>query len=285
MRVAPAFAALSFAFAFTGCSAGAASTHALPQSAPIPFLLQYVGEYDGAGHAGIAQLVLHASGAFEATIDGHATEGTFAGASTPGDASVTLYTTDGLTLSASFRAIVAPWPVPAQSVVDVVRPGGATETLIAPWVAGDETMCSATDGSWHDDDADAKTGLYCTCRETAVFMPSRGGCVAAGASGSDPARLPISDGARQRAGEYDGSSRVGSIVLAADGSYQATIDRQPEHGSWWDGAFSDPKSPDVSIRCTSALHAFAATLRDGTMTVQWASGPGETLSAAAGSAR
>jgi hypothetical protein len=282
MRSVPAVAALSL-LAFAGCSASSTSSHATTATPPAAFLLQFVGEYDGSGQGSVAQLVLHASGAFEANLDGLSMQGSFEGPAAPGDASVTLRSSDGKTYSAAFRTVVAPWPVPAQAVVDVVSPGGANETLIAPWIAGDESMCSATDGTWHDDDRDAKTGLYCSCRDGVVFMPSRGGCVVAGTDGSDPARLPLSDGARQRAGQYRGSSRVESIVLSTDGSFQATIDGQQEQGSWWDGGFSDPKSADVTIRCASSLHAFAATLRDGgTMSVEWGSGPAETLSASSG---
>jgi hypothetical protein len=44
-------------------------------------------------------------------------------------------------------------------------------------VGPNESACDATHGSWTDDDADPKTGLYCLCPHGTVYIPSAGGCV------------------------------------------------------------------------------------------------------------
>ena len=260
-----------------GCSSAPSSTGAPPAVAPSPFLLQYVGEYDVAGRAGIDQLVLHVDGTFDASLDGQGTSGTYAGATDPGKASVTLWTKDGETLNASFRSGTAPG-VPAQPFVDTVRADGSSQTLVGPWIADNEGMCDATHGTWHDDDVDSATGLRCTCGREDVYLPSRGGCVAT-RDGGDPPRLPVSDAAREKAGMFDGSKRVASMSLATDGKYRATIDGQAEEGTWWDAAPLTAAEGSVSIACTSALHAFgAAFAKDGTLTIVLGPDDSETLS-------
>jgi hypothetical protein len=44
-------------------------------------------------------------------------------------------------------------------------------------VGPDESICGKSKGSWFDDDADPKTGLYCVCPAGQAYIPSLGGCV------------------------------------------------------------------------------------------------------------
>ena len=220
--------------------------------------------------------MLHVDGTFDASLDGRSTSGTYAGASGAGSASVTLWTKEGETVSASFRSGTATG-VPAQPFVDTIRSDGSTQTLVGPWIADNEGMCDATHGTWHDDDVDPATGLRCTCGQDEVYMPSRGGCVAP-RDGSDPPRLPVSEAARDKAGIFDGSKRVASVSLATDGRYRATIDGQTEEGSWWDAQILGQAEGVVTVACTSAQHAFgAAFAKDGTLTVLLGPDASETL--------
>lgn len=260
------------------CSGAAPSGPAAdaPQ-APIPFLLQYAGEYGGAGH--VQGLVLHVDGSFDATIDGQAGHGVYAGPRTPGDATLTLRADDGRQLTASFQITAPPAGAPSQVLAAVRLDGGAAESLASLWVAGGEGMCSATHGTWRDDDPDPASGLLCVCAQSDVYLPSRGGCVAPRAAG-DPPRLSLSDAAQRRAGDFDGSGRVEWLDLATDGTFRAKIDGQTELGTWWDASASvlGSSAGGIAIACTSAAHALGATLgEDGTLTVRLSATERETL--------
>lgn len=261
----------------TGCSGGSPSASAPTPQTPAPFVLQYAGEYDGAG--GVGQVVLHVNGTFDATIDGQSTHGAYEGPTSPGDAPLSLQTADGRTFTLALRTGAPSSPIaPPQVLADLTRADGTTETLASPWVAGNEGMCWATYGRWQRD-PDPQTGLSCDCDRDNVYLPSRGGCVAPRGNG-DPPRLPLSYEARRRAGIFDGGKRVSSITLATDGRYRATIDGQVEEGTWWDATYSASSDEDsgTDIACTSALHAFAATLEeDGTLTVRWNDYDSESL--------
>jgi hypothetical protein len=263
----------------TGCS-GASPAPAPTARPPAPFVLQYAGEYDGTG--GVGSIVLHVNGTFDATIDGQSARGVYDGPASPGDVSLSLRTDDGRTFALALRAGEPSSSVaPPQVLADITRADGTTETLASPWVAGNEGMCWATDGRWHRD-PDPQTGLSCDCDRDDVYLPSRGGCVARRIDGrdGDPPRLPLSYEARRRAGIFDGGKRISSITLATDGRYRATIDGQVEEGTWWDATYLPSRDEDsgADIACTSALHAFAATLeQDGTLTVRWSDSESEWL--------
>jgi len=279
MRFIGTLALASLVIGSVACSASPASSAAPPATPPSPFLTQYVGEYDAAAAGGVQQLLLHIDGSFEAVVDGQTAGGTFAGSGATRDASATLTTGDGRTFTATFRSVFPASGAPPQSFVDLASASGPSTSLASSWIAGSEAMCDATQGTWHDDDPDPATGLDCTCGEGHLYMPSRGGCVQAGGS-SDPQRLPLPDDDRRRAGTYEGSHHVSSITLAADGTYDATIDGQAEHGTWWDGRTAGllGGGGGVPIACTSARHAFSATLDDeGTVTIRWTADDRETL--------
>ncbi len=268
----------AFGVLAAACSGAAPSTAASqPAQAPIPFLLQYAGEYDGAGH--LQQLVVHVDGTFDAMVDGTATHGVYDGPSVPGNASLALQTADGRALTASFQVTAPAAGAPPQVQAAVALEGGTSEALVSLWVASNEGMCSATRGTWRDDDPDPITGLLCVCERGDVYLPSRGGCVAPRSAG-DPPRLPVSYGAQRRAGSFDGSGRVAWIDLAKDGTFRAKIDGQIEQGAWWDATYAASATADagIAIACTSSTRAFAATLGDdGSLTARLAAGDRETL--------
>jgi hypothetical protein len=246
-------------------------TGGLPSvSPPAPFLLQYVGEYDDASGATFSRIVLHADGTMEATSAGETVDGVFSGSGRPGDATATAKTEDGRTIVISFAS------TPASDVPPQVQASIGTQTLVGPWVAGSESMCDASGGTWNDDDSDPKTGLYCTCAASDVYVPSRGGCVASAAGHADPGRRRLSDAAQDHAGSYQGTGDVSSLSLSRDGTYDATVNGRHDEGTWWD-AMSLTGS-GVTIDCTGSTHAFRAVFEsDGGVTLHLGSGRTETL--------
>ncbi|HEX8795041.1 MAG TPA: hypothetical protein VF765_29040 [Polyangiaceae bacterium] len=253
----------------TACTSG--STGSLPPaSAPGPYLLQYVGEYDGPSGANYSRIVLHADGTMEVTGAGQTLQGNFTGSGRAGDATATAQTEDGRTIALSFAA-TSPTDVPAQVQMTI-----GAQTLVGPWVAGGESMCDASGGTWRDDDPDPKTGLYCTCSASDVYMPSRGGCVASTAGNADPDRRRLSDSAQDRAGSYEGTGSISSLSLSRDGTYDVTVDGGHDAGTWWDAPSLTGAGP--TIDCTGAVHAFRLVFgSDGAVTVNLGSGHTETL--------
>jgi hypothetical protein len=250
-----------------------------PASPPGPFLLQYVGEYDAPSGATFSRVVLHADGALEATTAGATIDGIFTGSARPGHASASAQTQDGRSFTISFQSTQAT-DVPAQVQASIVFSDGSAsaQTLVGPWVAGNETMCDATGGTWRDDDPDPKTGLYCTCASSDVYVPSRGGCVAATTGHGDPDRRRPSDSAQDRAGSYAGTGSVSSLYLSRDGTYDATVDGRHDEGTWWDAP--SLTGSGATIDCTGAARAFRAVFQsDGTVTLHLGSGQTETLRA------
>lgn len=239
-------------------------------SPPGPYLLQFVGEYDDVTPgAPIRRVVLHADGALEATISGEALQGIFNGSGQPGDASASMRMEDGRTFAISFAS------TPATDVPAQVRASVGSQTLVGPWVAGGESMCDATGGTWRDDDPDPRTGLYCTCAARDLYMPSRGGCVTPSTSHDDPDRRRPADGTLDHVGSYEGTGTVSSLTLSRDGTYDATIDGRHDDGTWWD---SPSLTGVTTIDCTGPDRAFRAMFQsDGTLTLHLGGGATETL--------
>src|SRR5579884_114264 len=165
-------AALAFAgTAVAAVACTATGTGALPAAAPpAPFLVQYAGEYDAPAGSSFDRLVLHADGTLEATSDGATSTGVYVGSGAPGDASASVQLEDGRRFAISFGVTQAA-DVPVQPQVSIALAQGSAETLTGPWLAGGESMCDATGGTWHDDDPDPSTGLLCTCDGHDVYMP------------------------------------------------------------------------------------------------------------------
>ncbi len=141
---------------------------------PIPFVLQYVGEYVGEGH--VESLVLARNGKFTLRMDGGVRHGSFYGPSHV-PATITppalVFVTAGERFTGHIDADAA-WK--AHDTIDITV-DGVTERLTATWTSGNESMCDDTGGTWTDDDADPATGLYCVCASGDSYLPSLGGCV------------------------------------------------------------------------------------------------------------
>ena len=140
---------------------------------PIPFVLQYVGTYEPKADGGdLAALELRRNGKYVATLsDGSVEHGSWRGPSkipTGGDFVIKLFTT-GFAWSAT---VSTAWG--ANMTIDR---GDGPEAFVPTYALGTEDMCDSTGGSWTDDDADPKTGLFCVCPAKKSFIPSAGGCV------------------------------------------------------------------------------------------------------------
>jgi hypothetical protein len=250
-----------------------------PASPPGPFLLQYVGEYDAPSGGTFNRVVLHADGTLEATTAGETVEGIFAGSGRPGDASATAQTQDGRNFTISFQSTTATdVPAQVQAAIAFANGSASAQTLLGLWVAGSESTCDATGGTWRDDDPDPKTGLYCICAASDIFVPSRGGCVESTRGHADPDRRRPSDGAQEHAGSYEGTGSVSSLYLSRDGTYGATVDGRRDQGTWWDAP--SLTGSGATIDCTGAARAFRAIFAsDGTVTLHLGNGETETLRA------
>jgi hypothetical protein len=250
-----------------------------PASPPGPFLLQYMGEYDDSSGATLSRIVLHADGTMQVMTAVETLDGIFTGSGRPGDASANAKTQDGRSFTISFQSTPAT-DVPPQVQASIAFPDGSAseQTLVGPWVAGGESMCDATGGTWRDDDPDPKTGLYCTCAASDVYIPSRGGCVESSTDHADPDRRRLSDSAQDHAGSYEGTGSVSSLYLSRDGTYDATVDGRHDEGTWWDAP--SLTGSGVTIDCTAAARAFSAIFQgDGTVTLHLGGGVTETLRA------
>lgn len=258
LRPAPLRLAAAGLPALLLAACAAASPAAPPPEAASPYLLQFVGEYDAPVGQGLTSLSLHVDGSFDATVDGRALSGSFGAAGASHAPSALLEDSAGGASSASFAAMARAPGAPAQVTLTLAGALGSA-TLVAPWVASNEAMCDATGGRWSDDDPDPATGVYCRCSGGALFLPSRGGCVAPVTTG-DPARRALSSASKAAAGRYAGRGRIASLTLAADGTFEATIDGARDQGTWW------AEGPPGQLALTSAAHAFAATIDDGRLT-------------------
>ena len=181
MRTALILAALAalVAIPLVGCAAASPSAPDEDPTAtdaeglkrkPVPFVLQYVGEYKGDGKGSIDSLVLDRAGNWEGRIAGEERSGRFYGPRRP----ATPLTLTFVTRGERFSGEVGSW---GEHSTIVITRGGKAESVVSPWLSGDEAMCDATHGHWFDDDVDKETGLFCTCDAPKSFIPSLGGCV------------------------------------------------------------------------------------------------------------
>ena len=147
---------------------------ALKAKAPIPYVLQWVGEYDATSNVGdVDWVILRKTGTFAASVNGHVETGRFAGPSKPGQWPLKIAF---ITKGDYFTGTISQWNDANGYAVMSIDHYGTKQTVTAPWKSGGETMCDDTGGSWTDDDADPKTGLYCVCPSTQKWIPSAGGC-------------------------------------------------------------------------------------------------------------
>jgi hypothetical protein len=146
-----------------------ASEEELRARAPIPYVLQYVGGYEG--HGEVESLFLKRNGTFSAIVRGARETGVFVGPRHPKEPLVVSLVTHGDSMRVTLRA---DWQA-TRYEADVDHDGAKT-TLDATFPAGGESMCDDSGGSWTDDDPDPATGLYCVCEAPESFIPSLGGC-------------------------------------------------------------------------------------------------------------
>ncbi len=148
----------------------------LSRKKPIPFVLQYVGDYEGNDSGRVDYILLNRDGTWVGSIDGWTKHGTFYGPTkvpSPLMPPALVLVTTGLRIDAQIDPGVGWAPNDTMRVTF----NGYTQTLTAPWASGNEAICDATHGAWTDDDADPKTGLFCICPAHQSFIPSMGGCV------------------------------------------------------------------------------------------------------------
>jgi hypothetical protein len=151
-----------------------ATEEELAARAPIPFVLQYVGEYDGDGSGDFDWVVLRRNGTFAASIDGRVERGSYVGPKAPASPLKVVFVAHGDTFSAIVADDYAQRP--PRSTLAITH-YGRSEKVTSAFAASDENMCDSSGGSWTDDDADPKTGLFCVCPGRKVYIPSLGGCV------------------------------------------------------------------------------------------------------------
>jgi hypothetical protein len=137
---------------------------------PIPFVLQYVGVYHGDGHGEFSSLDLRRDGTFIATVGGERKTGRYEGGSRPDKPVKLAFILRGDSFTGE---ITGDW----NTVQHLnIGHGAPTETLTSSWLAGAESVCDDSGGTWWDDDPDPKNGLYCSCPAPEVYIPSAGGC-------------------------------------------------------------------------------------------------------------
>jgi hypothetical protein len=182
---APVVTLVSFvacAASLLGCGApsplpideASATEEELSARRPIPYVLQYVGEYRGDGAGRIDWIALRRTGTFAASVDGAVLTGKLFGPSKPATPLTLTLAGGGRKLTAVVREGYDTQP--AHPRLDVAI-DGRVETVTARWPSGNESMCDDGVGTWTDDDADPATGLFCVCPAKQTFIPSKGGCV------------------------------------------------------------------------------------------------------------
>ena len=171
----PVLASLLLTAACSGTDTGTSTDEeALKAKAPIPYVLQWVGEYDGDGTGDVDWVVLRRTGTFVASVNGSIETGRFVGPSKPGQWPLKIAF---ITHGDYFTGQIGQWSDANGNAVMTVDHYGTKQTVTAPWQSGGETMCDDTNGAWGDDETDPQTGLYCTCPAPQKWIPSAGGCV------------------------------------------------------------------------------------------------------------
>lgn len=140
---------------------------------PIPLVLQFVGSYssDGSDPGGLSSVELRRDGTYSASFDdGSREDGAFnANRTVSWPINVRLTSWDGH----QWRAQITGYDQKLVVAID-----GDSGSLTADATVGpDEAICDQSGGTWSDDDADPKTGLYCVCPDGSSYIPSQGGCV------------------------------------------------------------------------------------------------------------
>ena len=138
-----------------------------------PFLLQYVGAYDGVPGGEFDSVDLLRDGSFIAVVQGTRKTGRFAGPSAVPDDAPSIKVAFILGGDHFTATVTKDWTEHQQ--ISLARQG-VSEILTSTWNAGNEDMCDRSGGQWDDDDPDSNTGLFCTCPAPKVYIPSAGGC-------------------------------------------------------------------------------------------------------------
>ncbi len=164
--------------ALAACSSASSETTSsndaeLSAKKPIPYVLQYVGDYESDGAGGhFDYLLMKRDGHWVGSIDGVTKTGVYYGPNAhPTTFPLKLaFVARGL----SFTADIGAW-APYQPMT--IHYAGTAQTLTASFANGSESICDASAGTWSDDEADPATGLFCACPAHKVYIPSLGGCV------------------------------------------------------------------------------------------------------------
>jgi hypothetical protein len=147
----------------------------LSSRAPLPYVLQFVGTYENAAAPSgkLRKLVLSRTGRYTAWTAGKTTaeRGAFYGVSHLSDPKLETLrmVTKGLAWSVKIEGYTG--------ALTVTRAGVTSKVAATGIVGPNESICDDSLGSWTDDDADARTGLYCVCPAPKSYIPSAGGCV------------------------------------------------------------------------------------------------------------
>ena len=173
MSAVSAFSVAACGGAADGSEPSAATSEDLVTHAPVPFGLQFVGDYaDAAAVTGaISRLELHRNGTYTAHFQGQtrSERGAFVGPAHP----VIPYVFRLIARGHSWTATVTGY----NAALTIARSGLTSVAVAAGTVGPNEGLCDASGGSWTDDDPDPATGLYCVCPAPLVYISSAGGCV------------------------------------------------------------------------------------------------------------
>jgi hypothetical protein len=164
--------AVSSSTAPTNEDLAATSEDELSATRPIPYVMQYAGQYNGDGKGSFDWLVMRRTGTFVAGVDGMVKHGRYYGPRKPTDPLRIVFVTSG---EHPWTGVITGWQ--ANPRMTMTR-NGVTEPVVATFMNTNEDMCTESGGEWTDDDADPVTGLFCICKApTPDWIPSLGGCV------------------------------------------------------------------------------------------------------------
>lgn len=154
----------------------ATSDEQLIAQQPIPYVLQYVGQYNGAPGASVSWIAMRRTGTFAAMVNGVIRTGVYYGPKAPADPLKIVFVMSG---ERPWTGVISGWqPYEKMTLTRTLYNGTTkTEVVTAKWWNGNETMCDETGGNWTDDDADPATGLFCVCPTGQTWIPAYGGCI------------------------------------------------------------------------------------------------------------
>jgi hypothetical protein len=154
--------AASLCLCAIACGRGTGAAAAAEQeSGPTPFAIQFTGTYLGPG--ALSRLVLNPDGSYEFQLGSAVVQGRYE--IDPALFLPLAFQLDALDLVARVTAYDGRLETEL-GVLQLNRPATA-----------DGLLCDTSGGRWTDDDPDPKTGLYCVCAASDLFIPARGGCV------------------------------------------------------------------------------------------------------------